>query len=193
MLYRPRSVIAIICKIAILNLISVLFLEMGQIMGSILDSSHAKEKCQKFTSQEFVDIALNMANYSHAIIGKCILENSFGSGNFLKEILKRYIEEGIAQELSSEVIAEKLSKDIVGIELDTFLYNAALEELNSLIEARGLPPVTWSLFNDDFLAHGFEQRFDNIIGNPPYLSYRDIDEESRKQIRQSFLSSASRL
>ena len=171
----------------------MLFLEMGQIMGSILDSSHAKEKCQKFTSQEFVDIALNMANYSHAIIGKCILENSFGSGNFLKEILKRYIEEGIAQELSSEVIAEKLSKDIVGIELDTFLYNAALEELNSLIEARGLPPVTWSLFNDDFLAHGFEQRFDYIIGNPPYLSYRDIDEESRKQIRQSFLSSASRL
>lgn len=157
-------------------------------MGSILDSSYAKEKCQKFTSQEFVDVALDMAHYSHGIIGKRILENSFGSGNFLKEIVKRYIEDGIAQGFSPEVISDKLSKDIVGVELDTFLYNATLEELNSLIEAQGLPPVNWSLFNDDFLAHGFEQQFDYIIGNPPYLSYRDIDEESRKQIRQSFLS-----
>ena len=109
-------------------------------MGSILDSSYAKEKCQKFTSQEFVDVALDMAHYSHGIIGKRILENSFGSGNFLKEIVKRHIEDGIAQGFSPEVISDKLSKDIVGVELDTFLYNATLEELNSLIEAQGLPP-----------------------------------------------------
>lgn len=58
-------------------------------MSSVLDSSYAKEKCQKFTSPDLVKTILDMADYSHGVIEKRVLENSFGSGNFLKGIVER--------------------------------------------------------------------------------------------------------
>jgi len=160
-------------------------------MSSVLDSTYAKGKCQKFTSPDFVETALDMALYKDMVVGKRVLEHSFGSGNFLKGIVLRYIKSGQSQGLSPDEISKKMSDDIVGIELDPFLFNRAIEELNHLTSEYGLPAVRWSLFNDDFLTCEFIHDFDFIIGNPPYLSYRDIGEENRKQIRQSFSSCKS--
>lgn len=162
------------------------FLEMRLAMSSVLDSIYTKEKCQKFTSPDLVKTILDMADYSHGVIGKRVLENSFGSGNFLKGIVERYIKDGFAQNLSPSAIAEQMSTDIIGVELDTTLFDKTIEELNHFVAECGLPPVMWSLYNDDFLGLNFVQEFDYIIGNPPYISYRDIDEESRKQIREKF-------
>lgn len=155
-------------------------------MSSILDIATAKEKCQKFTPPNFVNTALDMADYIDGVVGKKILENSFGSGNFLIQIVKRYIRDGFAQRLSSEEISEKMSSDIMGVELDVDLFNRTIKELNSVIEEESLPPVKWSLFNADFLVHSFECLFDFIIGNPPYLSYKDLDLDNRKYIRDTF-------
>ena len=47
-------------------------------MSTILEIGENKIKCQKFTPSALVDTMLNLANYNTDLMGKTILENSFG-------------------------------------------------------------------------------------------------------------------
>ena len=51
-------------------------------MSTILEIGENKIKCQKFTPSALVDTMLNLANYNTDLMGKTILENSFGTGKF---------------------------------------------------------------------------------------------------------------
>ena len=55
-------------------------------MKSILNIENNREKCQKFTPLNIVDDMLDMAEYTTNLMGKKVLENSFGSGHILKSI-----------------------------------------------------------------------------------------------------------
>ena len=59
---------------------------------NILEYGNNKTKCQHFTPDDIVASMLDLADYHDNLIGKAVLENSFGSGNILKAIVKRYIE-----------------------------------------------------------------------------------------------------
>ena len=157
-------------------------------MSSILDSEKNKKKCQKFTPAKVVDIMLDLAGYTNNLMGKPILENSFGSGNILKAIVKRYINDCFVHRLDPTEIAKALEADIYGVELDKQLYDTCIQELDMIVRESCIPKVNWSLYNTDALKHSFEVKFDFIIGNPPYITYKDIDQENRKWIREKFES-----
>lgn len=91
-------------------------------MSSIFDNEKNKNKCQKFTPADIVDAMLDMAGYTKDLSGKRILENSFGTGNILKAIVKRYIEDSLVHQIPSQIISKNISRDIYGIELDDSLY-----------------------------------------------------------------------
>ncbi len=110
-------------------------------MSSIFDNEKNKDKCQKFTPPEMVKIMLNLAGYTTNLIGCHILENSFGSGNILKAIVKKYIKNGRDLGLDSQVISNGLNTDIYGIELDEKLFVNSIEELDIIVGESGLPPV----------------------------------------------------
>ncbi len=84
----------------------------GDKMSSILEIGENKTKCQKFTPSALVDTMLNLVNYNTDLMGKTILENSFGSGNILKAIVVRYIESAIAAGVDSLSISAGLARDI---------------------------------------------------------------------------------
>ena len=157
-------------------------------MSSIFDNVSNKDKCQKFTPLDMVKKMLDLAGYTTNLIGKRVLENSFGSGNILIEVVRRYIESCLNQNMLIEDISKNLASDIYGIELDNKLYNSCLKRLNQLSEEYHIPPVNWHLYNTNALTWESDVKFDLVIGNPPYIAYKDIDFDSRKQIRQSFLS-----
>ena len=157
-------------------------------MSKVLETNNNRVKCQKFTTPELVDTMLELAQYSGDLYGKCILENSFGSGNILEAIVSKYIEEAFAHNYTRAQISEGLGRDIYGIELDKGLYEACIKKLDSITDKLGLPQVTWQLFNDDALSFNYPVKFDYIIGNPPYISYKELDKESRKQLRERFES-----
>lgn len=159
-------------------------------MSSIFDNEKNKNKCQKFTPADIVDAMLDMAGYTKDLSGKRILENSFGTGNILKAIVKRYIEDSLVHQTPSQIISKNISRDIYGIELDDSLYLNCINDLNLLIASYGLPPVNWSLFNEDALTHKFNFQFDFIVGNPPYITYKDIDDDSKKYIRENYSTCA---
>lgn len=62
-------------------------------MGSVIENTRTKEKCQIFTPDDIVKDMLDYLGYSDNLYGKTILESSCGNGQFLKEIVKRYIED----------------------------------------------------------------------------------------------------
>ena len=115
-------------------------------MGSILDNCQIKEKCQKFTPNEIVKTMLDMAGYTRNLFGQTILENSFGSGNILTEIVRRYILDGLTNQLDNDTISRGLSEDIFGIELDENLYLECITKLNEILREYNIPDTKWNFF-----------------------------------------------
>lgn len=155
-------------------------------MKSILTIGNNRNKCQHFTPSNIVENMLDLANYKEDLIGLTVLENSFGCGNIIKAVVKRYIECGLSKRVSKKKISEGLGRDIYGIELDKKLYHECIRELNTIVSAYKLPKVEWQLFNDNALTHKYDRDFDLIIGNPPYISYKEIDEENRRFLKDNY-------
>lgn len=157
---------------------------------SILDNEQVKIKCQRFTPYGTVIEMLQMAKYgvNNNIIGKKFLDNSFGSGNVLVEAVKCYITACEKAGISPAVIAEMLHRDIYGVELDEELHTQCLTRLNAIADNHNLPQVSWNLICTDALRWETEDQFDFIIGNPPYVAYREIDEQNRKYLRENYKS-----
>lgn len=143
-------------------------------MSSIFDNMSNKDKCQKFTPVDMVQKMLDLARYTTNLTGKRVLENSFGSGNMLLEIVRRYIKNCLNQSIPLKDISKNLAVDIYGIELDNQLYNDCLKQLNQIAEENHIPPVNWHLYNTDALTWESDVKFDLVIGNPPYITYKDM-------------------
>lgn len=157
-------------------------------MSSILETGNNKVKCQKFTPNTLVETILDLAGYTTDLMGKTILENSFGSGSILKAIVARYIKSAIIAGYSKEDISLGLSRDIYGIELDKGLFDNCICALNDIVNQYALPTVIWKLFHGNALELDLNQKFDFIVGNPPYISYKEMDDASRKALRKKFVS-----
>ena len=155
-------------------------------MSNILKQGHNREKCQKFTPPQIVNEMLNLIGYSNELFGKKVLEYSFGTGNILVAIVNRYISDAINRGFSNDMIAKGLSSDIYGIELDEELFSGCVERLNTLTREKSIPSVQWQLFCTDTLRWDDRDSFDYVIGNPPYISYHDIDNDNRVYLREKF-------
>ena len=131
---------------------------------------------QKFTPLNKVDDMLDLAGYSRDLFGKKVLEYSFGSGNIIKQIVKRYVEDALTQNIDVNNISSGLSADIYGIELDPQLYDQCISDLNEIVRSYGISTVNWSFVCTDALQWTPDIKFDFIIGNPPYISYHDIEK-----------------
>ena len=84
-------------------------------MNPIIANERNKKKCQKFTPLNKVDDMLDLAGYSRDLFGKKVLEYSFGSGNIIKQIVKRYVEDALTQNIDVNNISSGLSADIYGM------------------------------------------------------------------------------
>lgn len=154
----------------------------------ILEIGNNKTKCQKFTPDELVTTMLDLVGYRTNLIGKSVLENSFGTGSILKEIVVRYIENALSEGYDKTDISIGLSQDIYGVELDKALYSNCIAELNNILYSYSIPMVEWQLYNENALTKEFDVEFDYIIGNPPYISYKEMDNDSRETLKEKFKS-----
>lgn len=80
-----------------------------------------------------------------------ILEPSVGTGNFVPFIIKKY------------AAVKSIIIDVVDIDPDV------ISVLKYIISKFRLPAnVTINFITDDFLLHKFNERYDLVIGNPPF-------------------------
>lgn len=85
-----------------------------------------------------------------------VLEPSFGDGSFLYSAINRFNELG------------NPDPDICGVELQT-------EPYNSFVSTNSVVDCTLS----DFLDYNQREGFDAVIGNPPYVSLRNLSDNDR--------------
>ena len=155
-------------------------------METVLQSDKTRKKCQVFTPDEIVNNMLDYLGYHTNLMGKKVLENACGDGHFLKEIVRRYVCDCRNNGVAGEKIVQGLSEDIYGIEIDQVHYESCLAELDKITKSYGINGVKWSIFNRDALREPIEIDFDYIVGNPPYISYWDLDNSEREFIKEKY-------
>lgn len=149
------------------------------------------KKCQVFTPEENVIELLDAVKYTSNLYGKKVIENACGDGNILLEIVKRYIEDSLKKNISIEDIKSGLEQDIYGAEIDKLHYKKCLDNLSEFVSGYGLYNVKWKILNTDILKEKLTIKFDFVIGNPPYITYRDLDNDTRDFVKDNFKSCSS--
>lgn len=145
--------------------------------------------CQIPTPREYVQTMLDLAGYTKDLYGKTILENSCGEGGILTEIVQRYITDGRNKGYSDEKIKTGLSKDIKAYEIDAQCVQVCKQRLDVLAEKFGLEDIQWNIKKADYLKSNVE-KYDYIIGNPPYITYHNLSAKVRTQLKKNFNSCA---
>lgn len=143
-------------------------------------------KCQVFTPSEYAKNLLTYVNYREKLFGKKIAENSCGDGNILIEIVECYINSALDDRYSLDEIKTGLEEDIWAAEIDDKHISICKTRLNNVIDKYGISGVCWNIYLGDFLKLGFENKFDFIIGNPPYITYKELKEDDRKYLKEAF-------
>lgn len=144
------------------------------------------KKCQVFTPFEYVQKLLDYVGYENDLYNKKVAENSCGDGNVLVEIAKRYILDCINVGLTIQEIKLGLERDIYAAEIDQAHIDNCTDKLNKLAGEYGITEVKWNIFNGDFLKLNLTDEFDYVIGNPPYITYKEISAENRVFLREAY-------
>ena len=139
------------------------------------------------TPKRYVIKMLDYIKYKNNVMGKRVLENSCGCGNILLEIVKRYIDDSRKRGICDEKIIKGIEQDIIAFEIDQEKIELCIQRLDKLAEENGLSKINWNISNADFLKQP-EGKYDYIIGNPPYITYHDLDQEDREFLRKNFTS-----
>lgn len=145
-----------------------------------------EKTCKVFTPSEIVKYILDKIGYVEHLYGKRILENSCGTGQFLCEIVKRYIIDGRNSEMSDEDIKKGLERDVKGIEKDETIYKQCIENLNKIALEFGITEVCWNIEIGDALKRECIPEYQFVVGNPPYITYYNLLSEDRELIRNKY-------
>ena len=142
--------------------------------------------CKIFTPNSYVAELLDAVGYRAGLMGKSILENSCGEGNILTEIVRRYIQDAQLNNKTHQEIKLGLERDICGFELEQSHADRCRDNLAVEAGKLGIEGVKWNIVCQNYLRTDLKRKFSYIIGNPPYIVYRDIDRNERGYLKEKF-------
>ncbi len=161
-------------------------------MGSLV-KEYTKEKLtgQIFTPFFIVDKILDDIGYnSSEILGKTILDPACGDGRFLIKIVERIIKYSPMDTLKNNL------EKVYGWDTDKEAIEIAKKRLNKIINPYGIN-IDWNIEVINSLHRGNieqnlfnrnndAQKFDLIVGNPPYIRIQHLEQNERKFIQQKY-------
>lgn len=164
-----------------------------------LDVYIKKSKGIYYTPKIIVDYILKKTIKSHDILKNPepkVLDISCGCGNFLLEaydILYELIEDNIYE--LKDIYGEKyisydtihnhiISKCIYGYDIDIEAIEILKDGLKD--KDRDLNIDKFNIYCEDSLKINFEEKFDYIIGNPPYIGHKNLDNNYKKYILKEY-------
>lgn len=149
----------------------------------------SKKKYQIFTPSSVVNKILDDLGYNgEDILNKTILESSCGTGNFLVEIVERFIRESRKKQWNLRRIKKGLENSIYGVEKDIELFNKCIESLNNIAMKHEISGVNWKIVNGNGLTEYHNYNFDFNVGNPPYIRYHGMSDELRNYLKNNYES-----
>ncbi|MCP5053728.1 MAG: N-6 DNA methylase, partial [bacterium] len=145
-----------------------------------------------YTRVEVVEFILDLVGYvsNKPIYQGCILEPSFGSGDFLFIIVDRMIESW--KHHSKLMDVKELNGSIRAVELHRKSFEDTRHTLINQLEQHGFTEYEaielaghW-LIQGDFLLETPEKQFDYAVGNPPYVRQELIPVSLLEEYRHRF-------
>ena len=109
------------------------------------------------------DLSLSLVNEVVFNIDDKVLEPSFGDGSFILNLIDAFMK--VYPASTNDKLNEILNNNIYGVELDKQLYLKCMERIK---DKYGYIPTKTNLLCCDFLTTDFDEKFDYIIGNPPF-------------------------
>ena len=169
----------------------------------IVPHSQRKTTGEFFTPIQIVDYILKSVGYTdqHDIQDKKLIDLSCGSGSFIIRavniLTKRLITHTNSKENSelfpnlAEQIINRVKDNIYGIDINPIacilcqinIYFTLFKLFRTIIKNdKDYDIPKFNIFNKDTLQLNFNNKYDYIVGNPPYLFIRSIPMEYRKLI-----------
>ena len=164
-----------------------------------LDINIKKKSGIYYTPKIIVDYIIKKTIKNHDIVKNPepkILDISCGCGNFLLEvydILYDLLEDNIYElkniygdnYINYDTIHKHIiSKCIYGYDTDINAVNILKDELRK--KDSDLYIDKFNIYCEDSLKINFETKFDYIIGNPPYIGHKNLDNEYKKYIIKEY-------
>lgn len=144
------------------------------------------ENCKVYTPKEYVIEVLDAIGYINNLHGMTVLENSCGIGDILCTVVERYIVSSFQDGFTLQETKTGLESDICGTEIDHVSVVECKKNLSAIAEKYGIIDVNWNIIECDYLRNQMGRTFDYVIGNPPYIVYRDIEKKDQEYIREKF-------
>jgi adenine-specific DNA-methyltransferase len=150
-----------------------------------------------FTRRWVVDVLLDLAGYTadRDLGALCLLEPACGSGAFLGPVVERLIESAQAHGRDFATLGEAVR----AYDLQREHVNVARGLCRDLLTAAGPSHSVAATLAEawvrhaDFLLSGVEDRpADVAIGNPPYIRYDDLPDETAAQYRRTWTTMRGR-
>ncbi|MCB0210575.1 MAG: Eco57I restriction-modification methylase domain-containing protein [Anaerolineae bacterium] len=148
-----------------------------------------------FTRLEVVDFILDLVGYNtnQPLYQRRILEPSFGLGDFLLPIISRLLASWRADNSPGSAV-EVLGSAIRAVELHRETFNTTRSALLNQLEQEGISEQTaldlterW-LVQGDFLLMAFNEPFNFVVGNPPYVRQERIPAPLLAEYRKRYPS-----
>lgn len=141
------------------------------------------------TPSDIVNLILDHVGYTWKwILRKKILEPASWDGNFLIEIVTRYIYEAKKENISDIDISKELNQYIYAWELQKHLMLESIDKLNVILDNNNIPHIKWDNFkivNSIIEGNKETNKFDYIVWNPPYIRVQNLSKEDRQIIKDN--------
>jgi len=130
------------------------------------------------------DIGYNSKN----ILGKTILDAACGDGRFLVEIVKRILQFSNKNDLKKNLLC------VYGWDIDGDAVAECINNLDDLINEKNIV-LNWNICvcdslkkckNEDLFFDNSKQKFDYIVGNPPYIRIQHLYFKQREYIQNNY-------
>jgi len=159
-------------------------------MASLV-KNYSQEKLlgQVYTPNFIVCKILDDIGYNSCdILGKTIIDPACGDGRFLEEVVKRIIKFSSEKDLTKNLLC------VYGWDVDEVAIKDCIDNLNNLIKEKNIK-IQWNIevTNSikkieitDLFNEKETQKFDFIVGNPPYIRIQHLDLDQRQFIQNNY-------
>ena len=151
--------------------------DVEKALNELARADGAESRGAVFTRVEVVEFMLDVVGYvaDAPLHRKTMLEPSCGGGDFLLPMIDRLVAAWQRSQPEKDNVVTDLGDALRAVELHLATFTATQQKVIEHLTDKGIDPASaealasrW-LRQGDFLLEPFAQRFDFIVGNPPYV------------------------
>ncbi len=172
---------------------------LGKLYQYLSSQNYRKKSGKFYTPVAVINFILEETIANISIIDNPyikILDPACGSGDFLVKIYNLLYEKYLnnLEQLQLLYPEKKWSKDMIhqhiltnnlyAVDLDSIAL--ALTALNLINKNSSNLAVELNLYQQDMLKTEFNEKFDFIIGNPPYIGHKQVDKDYKRWLRDNY-------